>query len=299
MRSGTLIIGKSGQVGSALARLAPHAMVWSREQADLHNPLALRNALEALPQSPSAIINVAAYTAVDKAESEPDVARAVNADSPAVMAEYAAKHSIPFIHYSTDYVFDGTGDAPRTEDAPTAPLNVYGETKLEGEALIQEIGGHYLILRTSWVYDAMGKNFFNTMLRLGAEREELKVVADQIGAPSYAPHLAEYTLRALKSALKKDSFPSGIYHFCHGGSVSWHGFAEAIFAAARASGMNLKVQSVLPIGTADYPTPAKRPHNSRLDCSKLAGTLGIRLPSWQEGLAACMEEKHENHRRTA
>lgn len=294
-----LIIGRSGQVGSALARLLPGATVWSREQADLHNPLVLRNALEALPTPPDAIINAAAYTAVDKAESEPDIARAINADSPAVMAEYAARRGIPFVHYSTDYVFDGSGDAPRTEDDKTAPLNVYGETKLEGEALIQDIGGHYLILRTSWVYDAAGKNFFSTMLRLGAEREELKVVADQIGAPSYAPHLAAYTLKALEAARQQSEFPSGIYHFCHGGQASWHGFAEAIFAAARLAGIALKVQNVLPIGTSDYPTPAKRPHNSRLDCTKLARVLGVKLPDWREGLQACMEVKNADSGRAA
>lgn len=299
MPSAPLIIGKSGQVGSALAGLLPHAPVWGREQVDLQNPLALRSALEALPQPPSFIINAAAYTAVDKAESEPELAQAINAHSPGVMAEYAAKHGIGFVHYSTDYVFDGSGDMARREDAPPAPLNVYGRTKLEGEQLIAQVGGKALILRTSWVYDATGKNFLNTMLRLGSEREELKVVADQIGAPSYAPHLAEYTLRVLESAQAKENFPSGIYHFCHGGHTSWHGFAEAIFAQARTLGMPLKVKTVLPIGTADYPTPAARPHNSRLDCTKLKEVLGIVLPTWQQGLSTCMEEKHGHHRHTA
>ena len=239
-----LIIGQSGQIGSALARLLPHATLWGRKEADLFNPLALRNALEALPSPPAAIINAAAYTAVDQAESEPDLAMAANAHSPAMMAEYAARQDIPFIHYSTDYVFDGSGNAPRTEDTPTAPLNVYGRTKREGEKQIEAIGGRYLIFRTSWVYDAKGKNFFNTMLRLGAEREELRVVADQIGAPSYAPHLAEYTLRALSAAQKEELFPSGIYHFCHGGETSWHGFAEAIFEWARSRNVALRVNQV-------------------------------------------------------
>lgn len=286
-----LIIGKSGQIGSALVRANPSAMAWGRADVDLHNPLALKNALEALSSPPSAIINAAAYTAVDHAESEPDIARAINADSPAVMAEYALKQGIAFVHYSTDYVFDGSGTQPRIETDPTAPLNFYGATKREGEILIEEIGGAYLILRTSWVYDATGKNFLNTMLRLGVERSELKVVADQVGAPSYAGHLAEATLHALGAAQKQEKFPAGIYHFCHSGQTSWYGFAEAIFEQARHCRMALQVSSLLPISTADYPTPAARPHNSRLDCTKLAEILGIHMPDWQAGLAAAMAEK--------
>lgn len=286
-----LVIGRSGQVARGLiAAGCSHAL--GRDALDLSAPQSISAILKR--EAPDAIINAAAYTQVDLAEQERAVAFAVNAEAPAVMAQYCAQAGIPLVHYSTDYVFDGSGDEPRTEDATTAPLNIYGESKLAGEQAITDSGCNHLILRTSWVYDAEGKNFFNTMLRLGAEREELRIVADQVGAPSYAPQLAQYTLIALSRAMEVQQFPSGVYHFTHQGAVSWHGFAEAIFQQAQQRRMQLKVERVLPIASAEYPTPAARPHNSRLDGGKLARIFGLALPHWRDGLDACFGVKHGN-----
>ena len=292
-----LVIGKTGQVARALAAVAPGAVFLGRDELDLANPTSVSAVLEGY--SPSAIINAAAYTQVDKAEAEEALALAVNAGSVSEIARFCAARDIPFVHYSTDYVFNGSGVTPWKETDATGPLGAYGRTKLAGEQAIAEAGGKYLILRTSWVYDAEGKNFFNTMLRLGAERETLSVVADQFGAPSYAPHLAAYSLRLLAAAREKMEFPSGIYHFCNSGVTSWHGFAEAIFAQAKAAGLPLKVREVKPIPAADYPTPAQRPANSRMDMSKLAERFAIALPAWEKGLEECMELKRESIRLSA
>lgn len=291
--TGWLVLGVTGQVGRALqAVLADRdATFWDRTQADLSQPNRLAQQLEQI--QPTAIINASAYTAVDKAEEEEELAETVNGISVGILAEYAARRQIPLVHYSTDYVFDGGGIDARREDEPTAPLNAYGRSKLAGEQAIQRSGCDYLIFRTSWVYDAAGKNFVNTMLRLGAERESLNIVADQIGAPSYAPHLAEATIACLDKALAMDAFPSGIYHLCHAGETSWHGFAGAIFEQARARAMELKIAQVNPIATSDYPTPATRPLNSRLSMQKLRHVFGITMPSWQEGLKACLDTKKE------
>lgn len=286
-----VVLGANGQVGSALvALLGDRAVPLTRAEADLSQPDSLAAVLDAM--MPDAVINAAAYTAVDKAEEEPDVAFAANADSPAAIARWCAAHNVPFVHYSTDYVFSGEGDTPWTEDDPKAPCNTYGATKLAGEKAIVADGGKYLIFRTSWVYDATGKNFLNTMLRLGAERDALNVVADQIGAPSYAPHLAVATLQALEKATKMLQFPSGIYHMVNGGETSWHGFATAIFEGARSKGVALQIKTVEPIAASAYPTPAKRPLNSRLDCSHLHTTFDLALPQWEQGLAQALEQKY-------
>ncbi len=277
-------------------------------------PANLRAKLE--DYAPAAILNASAYTAVDKAESEPALAYAVNAESVGILAEYCKARDIPLLHYSTDYVFNGSGNALWKEEDATAPLNIYGQSKREGEQRILASGCKHLILRTSWVYDAEGANFLNTMLRLGRERETLSIVADQHGAPTFAPHLAEASLRALfhltpslRVPAKQSSYPLagawiasasprndawGIYHLCHGGETTWHGFAEAIFAAARAHGEVLKVREVMPIPSEAYPTPAQRPKNSRLDCAKAKTTFGLSLPAWQEGLKACMATRYES-----
>ncbi len=287
-----LLLGANGQVGSALYKLlGDRAIACTRAQADLSDPQKFSRQLEVF--APAAVINAAAYTAVDKAESERELAFRVNGISPGIMAEYCRARDIPLVHYSTDYVFDGAGANPHAEEDPTDPLNVYGESKLAGEQEIQRIGGKYWIFRTSWVFDAHGKNFFNTMLRLGAEREELRIVSDQIGAPTYAPHLATTALSVLDIHSSRKEAPYGLYHLCHSGETSWHGFAEAIFQQAKAHGEKLAVKRVIPIKTAEYPTPAQRPHNSRLSCKKAADLLGITLPPWQEGLRACMEERYE------
>ncbi len=285
----TLVLGANGQIGQALGAILDDAVLLSREQADLSQPNTLPGIVEDI--NPTVIINAAAYTAVDKAEEEEALATVINGEAPGVLAMVAAKHDIPFVHYSTDYVFDGSGDAPRAEDAPVSPLNAYGRSKLAGEKAVQEAGGKFLIFRTSWVYDAFGKNFLNTMLRLGADREMLRIIDDQVGAPSYAPHLARATLEALESARNMTPFPSGVYHLRNEGETSWHGFAEAIFEQARAHHMEMRVKQVEPIPTSEYPTPATRPLNSRLDGSKLKDVLGVTLPHWQDGLKQAFNAK--------
>ena len=278
-----LVFGESGQVARALHHhLGEKAVFAGRNMADFMQPDKCIELVHEL--QPEIIINSAAYTQVDKAQSEVDIAMQVNAHTPYQIALAAKEIGAILVHYSTDYVFDGAGETPFTEDMPTAALNIYGKSKCLGEELIASAQGKYLIFRTSWVYDEMGKNFFTTMLRLGAEKEQLKVVADQIGAPSYAPHLAVATMQAIENALQQAKFPSGIYHMCGGGETSWHGFAQAIFAGAKNVGLSLKIKECLPIPASDYPTPAKRPYNSRLSCNKLANELSVILPHWQVGL---------------
>jgi dTDP-4-dehydrorhamnose reductase len=282
-----LIYGKNGQVARALAQLLDDkAVTVGRDEADFTQPDTLRAAFDRV--NPSVVINAVAYTQVDTAESDEVTAHTVNAEAPTMLAHLCAARGIPFVHYSTDYVFAGQGDAPFNEDAPTAPLNAYGRTKLAGEKAVMAAGGNYLIFRTSWVYDAVGKNFLTTMLRLGAEREALNIVADQIGAPSYAPHIAQATMQALQAAQRMQPFPSGIYHLCNEGETSWHGFAEEIFKQASARAIPLRVKCCNPIPASDYPTPAIRPHNSRLSCAKLHATFGVTLPPWQEGVDAAL-----------
>ncbi len=291
-----LVFGSSGQVGSALGtQIEDDVVLLDRETADFEKPHTLKAIVDEM--QPACIINAAAYTQVDKAEEEENRATIINADAPIALAEAAKAHDIPFVHYSTDYVFNGAGEEPRKEDAPTAPLNAYGRGKLASEEGIEAVGGKYIILRTSWVYDAWGKNFLNTMLKLGREREHLRIIADQIGAPSYAPHLAAATLELLTKTETMSAFPSGIYHMCNAGETSWYGFATAIFDEARERGQELIVKKIDPITTDEYPTPAARPHNSRLDCGKLQDIFGITMPDWQAGLHEAMDAltggKHE------
>lgn len=289
-----LIFGAGGQVGSALKNiLGDRAIALTREEADFTKPELLEALISTI--NPLAIINASAYTQVDKAEEEETIAYAVNATAPEVLARISAKAGIPFVHYSTDYVFSGDKEGTWTEEDPTTPLNAYGRTKLAGEEKISACGGKWLIFRTSWVYDASGRNFLNTMLRLGAEREALKVVGDQHGAPTYAPALAKATIDALKHASALADFPSGIYHLGGSGTTTWHGFAEAIFAAARKKGAALKIHTVDAIPGSAYPTPATRPANSQLNCNKAKRLLNVSLPDWQESLNECMELKYESH----
>lgn len=285
-----LVLGANGQIGRALKGIHPTAVFLDRKDADFSNPDSLEQALE--QHTPDIVINAAAYTHVDNAEAEESLAYSINAEAPAVIAIYCASRDIPFVHFSTDYVFDGSGENPWREDDSVSPLSAYGRTKLAGEDKIKQVGGRYLVFRTSWLYDATGKNFLNTMLRLGAEREELKIVSDQIGAPTYVPTLAKTTLKALSHALRKEAFPSGVYHLCHAGNTSWYGFANAIFEQAKSQGEVLKVKRTHPIASEQYPTPAKRPKNSRLDCNKAYQVLGVEMPPWQNGLDECMKEKY-------
>jgi dTDP-4-dehydrorhamnose reductase len=279
-----LILGANGQVGWELQRaLAPlgDVIAWDRAAGDLSQPETLAARVSEL--APTLIVNAAAHTAVDKAESEPELAARINAEAPALLARLG----IPLIHYSTDYVFDGSGDQARDEDAATAPLSVYGRTKLDGEAAIRASGCPHLILRTSWVYAARGGNFAKTMLRLGTEREQLKVVADQIGAPTGAELIADVTAQLVKPLLAGQT---GTYHLTAAGSASWADYARFVFDTARELGRELAVREVVGIPTADYPTPARRPLNSRLDCRRLESTFGLTLPPWQQGVRRLLRE---------
>ena len=277
-----LLTGSAGQLGFELARsLAAHGDVVACDRAALD--LADAGALVTTVRSvrPQLIVNAAAYTAVDLAESEPERAHAINAVAPAILAEEARRSSALLVHYSTDYVFDGAADVPYTEDAPTAPLNVYGQSKLAGERAIAAAGALNLILRTSWVYGLRGSNFLLTIRRLAAEREELRIVADQVGVPNWARALAEATATLVGRGLPALAERAGLYHLSATGSTSWFDFARAIIGdAAR--------PRVVPIGTADYPTPARRPAYGVLATGKLERTFGISLGDWREMLGACL-----------
>lgn len=282
-----LIVGSQGQVSrelqQALAGLA-ELMVPSRAQLDLTRPDSIRQAVREL--QPQLIINPAAHTAVDQAESEVELAFAINATAPGVLAEEAAELGVPLIHYSTDYVFDGGKDSPYREDDPTAPLGVYGQSKLAGEQAIRAVGGAHLILRTSWVYSLHGKNFLLTMQRLLQEREELRVVADQIGAPTWAGSIARTTAELIRHWRDGHAGPWGTYHLSGQGETSWFGFAEAIAAQLHAQGR--PCARLVPIPSSAYPTPAQRPLNSRLDCSRLQSDWRISLPNWHDALLECL-----------
>ncbi len=279
-----LLLGAGGQLGMQLARkLATEVELTAltRAELDFADADALRSAIR--DAKPEIVINAAAYTAVDKAESEPELARLVNAAAPAVIAEETARIKGWLIHYSTDYVFDGSRTNPWVETDATGPLSVYGQTKLDGELGIVASGCRHVILRTSWVYAAEGRNFLHTMLRLGRERELLKIVDDQVGAPTSAEAITEATRAVLLqlSFSNEDAAASGIYHLNCAGETSWCGFAQAIFAAFAGQ---QKVPEVLPIPTEAYPTPAQRPRNSRLNCDKFVGQFGFRMPQWQDAL---------------
>ncbi|MGZ3214959.1 dTDP-4-dehydrorhamnose reductase [Paracoccus sp. T5] len=276
-----LIFGRNGQVAHELAELAPRARFLGRDEADLADPPACAAAIRAI--APLAVINAAAYTAVDRAEAEPQIARTVNADAPGAMARECAALGIPFLHLSTDYVFDGAGHLPRDEDAPTGPLGVYGATKLAGEEAVAAAGGQWAVMRTSWVFSAHGTNFVRTMLRLGAERDRLTIVGDQVGGPTPAADIAAAAL-AILWGMQADPAKGGIYHFSGAPDVSWADFARQIFARA---GMNTKV---VDIPGTDYPTPARRPLNSRLDCGRIARDFGIQRPDWRMGLARVLQQ---------
>lgn len=276
-----LIFGKTGQVAQELARRAPDAQFAGRETADLTDPAACAALIRQL--HPSAVINAAAYTAVDKAESDAATAQLVNADAPAAMAAACAELGIPFVHISTDYVFDGSGDTARAEDAPTAPLGVYGQTKLDGERAVQAAAGQYAIMRTSWVFSAHGNNFVKTMLRFGAERDRLTIVADQIGGPTASADIAAAAL-SMAATMRADATKGGIYHFAGAPDVSWADFAREIFAQSDLA------PEVVDIPSSDYPTPAKRPLNSRLDCAAITRDFGIARPNWRVSLQDVIKE---------
>jgi dTDP-4-dehydrorhamnose reductase len=286
-----LITGKNGQVGTELSRLyhsRGDVVLTGREECDLSSEQAIRDTVDRV--KPTVIINAAAYTAVDQAEKEPGLCFAINAHAPQVLAQEAARLGALLIHYSTDYVFNGEKPEPYLETDPIRPINVYGESKAAGEAAIAQAATRYLVLRTSWVYGAHGKNFLRTMLRLGAERPELRVVDDQLGAPTSAAAIASATARLVEQSLSGQSLSGaqGIYHMTAAGSTSWCGFARAIFQAGVLSTQPL----VQPIASSDYPTPARRPANSVLSNDKFAHAFGFRLPSWQQQLNEVLAAMH-------
>lgn len=285
-----LVTGGTGQVGWELRRcLAPLGEVVAppRDRLPLDDPAALRDAVRAL--APDVIVNAGAYTAVDRAEQEPELAGRVNAAAPEVLAREAARTGGLLVHYSTDYVFDGGGRAPYAESDPCRPLGVYGRTKHAGEQAVQASGARHLVLRTSWVYGMRGGNFLRTILRLAREREELRIVDDQVGAPTWSRMLAEGTAAILaRVAAAGGDGPWGVYHLAAGGETSWHGFARAIVELDPAR-HEQACRRVLPIPTREYPTPAARPAYSVLDGSRAAAAFGVRLPHWREQLVMAME----------
>ena len=292
-----LLLGKNGQVGWELQRaLAPLGELVALDfdspgplSADFSKPESLAATVRAV--APDIIVNSAAHTAVDKAESEPDLARALNATAPGVLAREAAATGAWLMHYSTDYVFDGSGSTPWAETSPTGPLSVYGATKLEGEEAIRSSGCRHLIFRTSWVYAARGGNFAKTMLKLAKERDALTVIDDQVGSPTGADLLADLTAHALRAALVRPEL-AGTYHAVAQGETSWHGYARHVIEFARAAGQPIKVaaDAVRAVPTSAFPTPARRPGNSRMDTRKLRDSFGVVLPSWQTGVERMLTE---------
>ncbi|MFG1478009.1 dTDP-4-dehydrorhamnose reductase [Xanthobacter sp. V4C-4] len=276
-----LVIGSTGQVARELHRRVPQARFLARADCDLNAPDGCAEAIRAA--APSAVINAAAWTAVDRAESEEEEATRVNGAAPGAMARACAALGIPFVHISTDYVFDGGGTRPWAPADPVAPLGAYGRSKLAGEVAVAAAGGPHVVLRTSWVFSAHGANFVKTMLRLGATRDTLTVVADQVGGPTPAGAIADACL-TIAERLKTAPERSGIYHFSGAPDVSWADFAREIFAQAGLA------TTVTDIPTSAYPTPARRPANSRMDCSALAAAFGIGRPDWRSGLAAVLSD---------
>jgi dTDP-4-dehydrorhamnose reductase len=303
MKRPILLIGKGGQVGSELAGLLPRlgeVVALGRAELDLSKPEEIREAIRRV--QPGLIVNAAAYTAVDQAEKEPSLAQAINSDAPEIMAEEGKKIGASLVHYSTDYVFDGTKNSPYLEDDPTNPLSVYGRTKLAGEQAIRSSGVSHLIFRTAWVYAAQGRNFLRTVLRLATQRDELRIVRDQYGAPTRNVEIAAATIAALAKITERSGGGDGIadlggtYHMTGAGVTTWYDFAEAILQEASAAptgsswltsalgGLPLRARRVTPITTEEYPTPARRPAYSVLSNAKLAHVFGIELPDWQSQL---------------
>ena len=293
-----LLFGKNGQVGWELQRsLAPLGALTALDfdstefHADFSRPAELAATVRAL--RPDVIVNAAAHTAVDKAESEPELAAMLNAEAPRILAAEAAALDAWLVHYSTDYVFDGSGSTPRDEAAALGPLNVYGRTKVDGEQHIRASGCKHLIFRTSWVYAARGGNFARTMLKLAAERDSMAVIDDQVGAPTGADLLADITAHAIRAVLREPQL-GGTYHAVAAGETSWHGYARFVIEWARAKGLpvNVDADAISAVATSAYPTPARRPLNSRLSTAKLQRSFGLTLPHWQTGVERMLMEAH-------
>lgn len=289
-----VLTGVRGQVGSALlTRLAPFGSVIPADRTviDLTRPDEIPGRLDEL--RPDVIVNPAAYTAVDKAEDDRETAFLVNETAPRALARWAAEKRVPLVHFSTDYVFDGSGTRPWKETDATSPLSVYGASKLAGEMAIRDAGGPHLVVRTSWVYAPVGANFLRTIMRLAQEREELRIVADQVGAPTSAAMIADAIATMFADARGISELVTrngGLYHLTASGSTSWHGFATAIVDGLRARGVAPKATRILPIATSEYPVKAQRPLNSRLDLARLSDVMGISMPHWSHGLNAAIDE---------
>lgn len=294
MSKSILLIGSKGQVGKELQQILPSygdIISVERPTVDLAQPDTLRNVIRS--KQPQIIINAAAYTAVDKAESEPELAIAINATAPLIIAQESQKLGAFLIHISTDYVFDGNRYRPYQETDTTNPLSIYGKTKLAGEEAIRETCAHHLILRTAWVYGTFGKsNFVKTMLRLGAERPEIRVVADQIGSPTWAQDIATVIAQTIPQLTPEIS---GSYHYTNSGIASWYDFAVAIFEEAQQLGFPLKVERIVPITTAEYPTPARRPAYSVLACGKISAILETHPPHWRQRLRQMLRDLKIGH----
>jgi len=285
-----LVIGRTGQVATALAAVCtPFELVFrGRPEADLTDPASLARALEEV--APDLVINAAAYTAVDRAESEPELARAVNADGAGALARLCARAGAPLIHLSTDYVFAGDATGPYPPDAPVAPQGAYGRSKAAGEAEVRAGQSRHLIVRTAWVYAARGNNFLNTMLRLAGERDRLTIVDDQSGAPTYAADIAVALCRIAEKVLADPEVaPWGTYHLTNAGETTWFGFAREIFAIAAAHGRT--VPQIVPVTTAEFPTPARRPAYSVLDTTATTRAFGVAMPDWRDALRRCLEAR--------
>lgn len=283
-----LVIGRNGQVAQALQQSLSELgqlHVLGSDQLDLAHPERIAEQVRTI--APDLIINAAAHTAVDQAESEPELAFAINATAPGIFAEEAARLGVPLIHYSTDYVFDGSKNGPYTEDDTPNPLGVYGHSKLAGEQAIAAVGGQHLILRTSWVYSTHGRNFLLTMQRLLQEKPELRIVADQIGAPTWAGTIADSTRQLIERWQAGQAGAWGVYHLTAQGETSWFGFAQAIGEQLKAQGK--PCANLLPIPSSEYPTPARRPLNSRLDCSRLQREWNVSQPDWHQALIDCLK----------
>lgn len=290
-----LVTGANGQVGSALlSSLGALGSVVPVTRADLDLSFAASIEPTLNRLNPDLLINPAAYTAVDRAEDEPDLAHLINAEAPRVMARWAAARGVPFVHFSTDYVFDGSGERPWCERDSARPLSVYGASKFAGEEFVRAANGPHLIVRTSWVYAAEGRNFLRTIARLAAERDELRIVSDQIGAPTSARTIADSIAQMLAAGYSDlaSSFDGAdrLVHLAAAGETSWHGFATAIVDGLRTRGARLKVRAIVPIATQDYPTKARRPKNSRLSLERLQRSFGIDTPDWNESLDAELDQ---------
>jgi dTDP-4-dehydrorhamnose reductase len=281
-----LVIGAGGQVGSALKDiLKDRGIFLTRDQLDLTDISSIKTRLANYQFE--IIINAAAYTKVDDAEDNSSLCYDINANSVLEIAQYCEGRDIPLVHYSTDYVFDGSKDGLYSEDDETGPLSIYGKSKLKGEENIKKTGGKYFIFRTSWVYDSDGHNFLNTMLKLGVERDVLRIVSDQYGSPTYAADLAKSSLIALENALSMGQFPSGIYHLTNSDFTSWYGFAKNIFELSKSG----KIPNLIAIASAEFPTKAARPKNSKLSNDKIRKILGVEMRGWKDALVDCLSTR--------